>query len=69
MKLKVEGMSCGGCVGSVKKILVRQLEVAEDSVDVSLDEGAANVPDDVDPARLDAALQKLDNAGFHTTRS
>lgn len=64
MELKVEGMTCGGCVGSVRRILTKQLEVGEDQVVVELEGGRATVPDDVPRERLDVALQKLGGAGF-----
>lgn len=69
MELKVEGMTCGGCVGSVRRILTKQLELPEDRVEVQLEGGRATVPDDVPGDKLEAALQKLSGAGFPATRA
>mgnify|MGYP006191527297 CR=1 FL=1 len=68
MELKVEGMTCGGCVSSVRRILTKQLDVGEDQVIVDLDASRATVPDDVPGERLDLALQKLSGAGFPAAR-
>lgn len=69
MDLKVEGMSCGGCVNSVRRILAKNLNVAEESVDVDLDDGRATIPDDLDGAAVDTALGKLEKAGFPSARA
>ena len=69
MELKIEGMSCGGCVSSVQRILTRNLEVDADAVEVDLDGGSATVPDDLDAERLQTALAKLAKAGFPATRA
>lgn len=63
MELKVENMTCGGCVGSVQRILSRQLEVDPSQVQVDLDRGLATFPDVADDS-LQLALQKLEKAGF-----
>lgn len=53
--LKIEGMSCGGCVGSVEKALERVGGVREITVD--LKGGTAVVRGaDLDPERLVAAV-------------
>jgi copper chaperone CopZ len=69
MKLKVEGMSCGGCVSSVRRILTKSLALDEESVTVDLEAGQATLPDDVDPGALEDAMGKLQNAGFPTARA
>jgi len=66
MELKVQNMTCGGCVSSVRRILVKQLEVDESAVSVELESGRATIPTP-DPARLEAALEKLAKAGFPTS--
>lgn len=66
MELKVEGMTCGGCVGSVRRILARQLDLEQDDVTVDLEGGKAIVPDDTNREKLSAAYEKLANAGFPT---
>lgn len=63
MELKVDNMTCGGCVNSVRRILSKQLVVDESEVEVSLDSGSATIPD-VAPDVLQNALEKLSGAGF-----
>lgn len=60
--IKVGGMTCGGCVASVRRVLDAQPGVA--AADVSLEKAEARVR--FDPARVDpAALRKaIDAAGF-----
>lgn len=62
IELAVSGMSCGGCVNSVTRVLRGLDGVAE--VDVSLERGAARVgydPAKVQPAQMKAAVE---GAGF-----
>lgn len=56
--LKVEGMSCGHCVGRVQKALADTPGVLEATVD--LDRGSAKVrtSGNVPPAQLIAAVEK-----------
>lgn len=56
---KVEGMTCGGCTGSVTKALERALPGA--AVTVSLEEGTAKVTGEHDEA---AAREAIEDAGF-----
>ena len=60
--LSVTGMTCGGCVNSVQKVLAALPGVQ--SVEVSLSPGQARVV--VDPARIDRAAlaQAVIDAGF-----
>lgn len=60
--LSVTGMTCGGCVSSVQKVLTALPGVQ--SVEVSLTPGQARVV--VDPARIDRAAlaQAIIDAGF-----
>jgi len=60
--LSVTGMTCGGCVNSVHKVLTALPGVQ--SADVTLTPGQARVV--VDPARVDRAalVQAVANAGF-----
>jgi len=63
--IKVGGMSCGGCVASVTKVLSELSGVAK--VEVVLDPGQATVEFDagkVDRATLCAAVE---DAGFEAT--
>ena len=60
--LSVTGMTCGGCVNSVQKVLTALPGVQ--SAEVTLTPGQARVV--VDPARLDRAalVQAIVDAGF-----
>ena len=67
MDIEVSGMSCGGCVSSVRRILTRELGEDENAIEVSLDDGRATVPEGIDRDRLEAAVQRLADAGFTAT--
>jgi len=60
--LSVTGMTCGGCVSSVQKVLTALPGVQR--VEVSLTPGQARVV--IDPARIDRAalVQAVIDAGF-----
>ena len=63
MTFDIHGMSCGGCVGSVKRALQKVDGVSD--VDVSLNPGQATVNADVSlasAAQIVAAITKL---GYH----
>lgn len=66
MELKVNNMTCGGCVSSVRRILGKQLGVDENEVQVELESGRATIPD-APAERLQVALEKLAKAGFPTS--
>ena len=60
--IKVTGMSCGGCVSSVTKVLQALPGVTK--AEVTLDPGQASV--EYDPAQVDRAAlaAAIDDAGF-----
>jgi copper chaperone len=60
--LKIEGMTCGGCVKSVTRVLTGVAGVA--SADVSLEEGRARVTFDPGKAGIDALKQVVERAGY-----
>ncbi len=59
IELKVTGMTCGGCVNSVKRALTREFPNAD--VQVDLETGLVRVQGDVDVARAEVSIR---NAGF-----
>ncbi|MDO9244627.1 MAG: heavy-metal-associated domain-containing protein [Rhodocyclaceae bacterium] len=63
--IKVDGMSCGGCVASVTKVLTELPGVAK--VEVVLEPGQAKV--DFDPAQVARAAlcAAIDDAGFEAS--
>lgn len=60
----LEGMSCSGCVASVKRVLDRMPNV--ETVDVQI--GRATVRFDPDRASGDAIRDALTRAGYTATR-
>ncbi len=62
IKLNVQGMTCGGCVASVTRVLKAVPGVSE--VAVTLQPGAANVT--FDPARTQTTALRaaIEDAGF-----
>jgi len=65
LTLSVTGMTCGGCVNSVQKVLTALPGVQ--SAEVALPPGQAHVT--FDPARVDQAalVQSIVDAGFGVT--
>ncbi len=59
VELKVTGMTCGGCVNSVKRALSREFPGAEVHVDLAT--GLVQVQGEVDAVR---AERSINNAGF-----
>ena len=63
MTFDVHGMSCGGCVGSVKRALQKVDGVSD--VDVSLNPGQAIVNADVSLASGAQILAAITKLGYH----
>jgi copper chaperone len=61
-ELKIEGMTCGGCVKSVTRVLTGVAGVA--SADVSLEEGRARVAFDPGRTGVEALKQVVERAGY-----
>ncbi len=68
IKLYVSGMSCNGCVNTVRTVLSNKLGLEKDDIDVSLDNGTAVIatdePLDPDSEELAGALFDLKKRGF-----
>ncbi len=60
--IKVDGMTCGGCVASVKRVV--QAVAGVESVDVSLEKGEAVVSYDGAKTQPTAFKTAIDSAGF-----
>ncbi|MET1085265.1 MAG: heavy metal-associated domain-containing protein [Burkholderiales bacterium] len=60
--MRVTGMTCGGCVNSVKRVV--QAVAGVDSVDVSLEKGEAVVRYDASTASPAQIAQAIEAAGF-----
>ncbi|PTN12596.1 heavy-metal-associated domain-containing protein [Nitrosomonas aestuarii] len=63
--LKIQGMTCGGCVNSVKTVLKNQTGV--EKVEVSLDAAQAIIVHDPASASIDHLKKIIDDAGFEVT--
>ncbi|MDQ5896353.1 MAG: hypothetical protein RLZZ592_2742 [Pseudomonadota bacterium] len=64
--LKIDGMSCGGCVRSVSGVLSALPGV--DRAEVSLERGEARVSFDAAQVTPDQLLAAVDDAGFEAHR-
>jgi copper chaperone len=62
-ELKIEGMTCGGCVKSVTRVLTGVAGVA--SAEVSLEEARARVTFDPGRTSLQALKDVVERAGYH----
>ncbi|HEX5091238.1 MAG TPA: heavy-metal-associated domain-containing protein [Burkholderiales bacterium] len=60
--LKIEGMTCGGCVKSVTRVLSGVAGVS--SADVSLEEARAHVTYDPAKTGVEAMKQAVERAGY-----
>ena len=64
IKIKIEGMTCGGCVSSVQKAL--QAVVGVEAISVSLEDGLAVVAYDESDCDVPAIVEAIEEAGFDT---
>ncbi len=62
LKIKVGGMTCGGCVASVRRVVQDLPGVA--SVDVSLERGEATVRYEASVASSMQITKAIETAGF-----
>ncbi len=60
--LKIQGMTCGGCVNSIKTVLKNLTGVEQ--VEVSLDTAQATIMHDPASASVDHLKKAIDDAGF-----
>jgi copper chaperone CopZ len=60
LSLQIDGMSCGGCVASVRSVLARITGLSVVSVDV----GSARVTIEGDRASEDDVVRAIEKAGF-----
>lgn len=64
IELEVEGMSCQGCVRSVRAILSKSLQIEREAVEVDLEAGAARFPFAGEAGAIDEAIAHLGKQGF-----
>lgn len=62
LTLNVKGMTCMGCVASVKRVLTPIAGVA--NVDVALETGKVDIGYDANQAQVDQFREAIRNAGF-----
>ena len=60
--LKIDGMTCGGCVKSVTRVLIELDGVAQ--ADVSLEKAQAVVSFDANKVQPAALVEAVEDAGF-----
>ena len=63
--MKVQGMTCGGCVASVTRVL-KAIDGVE-QVDVKLDPGHARVVYDAARTNVGALSRAIEDAGYDVT--
>ena len=61
-EIKIEGMSCGGCVAGVKGALDRLEGVEKRDVEI----GSATVSFDEEKVTLEQIVEAIEDAGFDT---
>ena len=68
LKILVSGMSCNGCVNSVRTILSKNLGLDKDDIEISLSNGTAVIatdePVDTDSEKFHTTLYELKRQGF-----
>ena len=64
-KLNVNGMTCGGCVASVTRVLNATPGVS--ACDVNLADKAATVTYDPAVTNVDTLVERIGNAGFEAS--
>jgi copper chaperone len=62
LKIKVGGMTCGGCVASVRRVV--QALPGIERVDLSLEQGEATVRYDASVASRTQITKAIETAGF-----
>lgn len=67
VELKVDGMTCDGCVRSVERKLSKVAGVESARVDLAA--GKASVEYDDARARVDEMIGAVEQIGFHATRA
>ncbi len=67
IQIKINGMTCMGCVNSVETVLEKISGV--NSVDVSLDKALAIIQYDAEKASTDQLKQAIQDAGFEVVDS
>jgi len=61
--IKIDGMTCMGCVNSVKNVLQEILGVS--NVEVSLDQAHATIQYDAVVTNIDLLKETIEDAGFN----
>ena len=64
-RLSVNGMTCGGCVASVTRVLKATSGVAD--CDVNLASKSATVTFDPSVTSVDVLVERINDAGFEAT--
>ena len=63
IQIKINGMTCMGCVNSVKAVLEKISGV--DNADVALEQAQATIQYDAETTSVDQFKQAIEDAGFN----
>ena len=58
IKLKIDGMHCGGCQNAVRRVLTSVPSVSAVTVDLAAGQASVEAGADVDPAKLVSAVEQ-----------
>ena len=58
IKLKIDGMHCGGCQNAVRRVLTSVPSVSAVTVDLAAGRASVEAGADVDPAKLVSAVEQ-----------
>ena len=58
IKLKIDGMHCGGCQNAVRRVLTSLPSVSAVTVDLAAGSAVVEAGADVDPAKLVSAVEQ-----------
>ena len=58
IKLKIDGMHCGGCQNAVRRVLTSVPSVSAVTVDLAAGSAVVEAGADVDPAKLVSAVEQ-----------
>ena len=58
IKLRIDGMHCGGCQNAVRRVLTSLPSVSAVTVDLATGSASVEAGADIDPARLVSAVEQ-----------
>ena len=64
MEFHVKGMSCQGCVGSVKRIVAQATGHTAEAIEIDLASGRVQLPGTLEPSSQEQVKAALSKQGF-----